>query len=307
MYKSIDKICKNVCNKIVQILTKMQRGGGVAHEERRYEREASQNTGKDLTLNQTKSSTYSNKSVRKLLSSKGAILIEFAISIPVLVALMYYMHDLPKLARIHERMEFCAHCMVNLLQNCSQNRENRRITANDIRYAVAAAFLTIYPGMTMYETSARRFRYGHFPHYWIYYIVGESDGTASMAWSITGWTDMGGGVVNPNRICVEYHINSSHSKSTVTYGKKKNPSLIYPGLTIKPGEKKIILECALCYHDDMGTQYGFTDGRLIANVPAKKAFGFWILPIKATRSSVFFNKAVIFTPKPGLFSETPPQ
>jgi hypothetical protein len=51
--------------------------------------------------------------------------------------------------------------MANILQNISQNRENKKITKDDVKYAVAAAYLSIYPGKTMYTISNNRNPFGH--------------------------------------------------------------------------------------------------------------------------------------------------
>jgi hypothetical protein len=59
-----------------------------------------------------------NKAARKILTDNGAILL----AIPVLIALLYYMRDLPKFVYMHERMKFCDDRVVNMVQNISQNR-----------------------------------------------------------------------------------------------------------------------------------------------------------------------------------------
>ena len=86
---------------------------------------------------------------------EGSILIEFAVCIPVLIILLFYIHDLSKLKRYHDQTEFVAQQMVNILQNISQNRENKKITINDIKRAASLAFLSVYPGNTMYHTDTR--------------------------------------------------------------------------------------------------------------------------------------------------------
>jgi hypothetical protein len=45
----------------------------------------------------------------------GAIFVELAIVMPVLIAIIYYLHDIPKCKRIQKKMEFCLHCAVNIL------------------------------------------------------------------------------------------------------------------------------------------------------------------------------------------------
>jgi hypothetical protein len=211
------------------------------------------------------------------------------------------MHDVPKYARMQAKIEFVAHEMVGILQNVSQNRSNKKITRTDIKYAVAAAYLSIYPGKTMYTTDPHAHPYGHFPIIWMYYVVGESDGNASIVWGIHAYVD---GTATTS-ISIS-NLVSTHIYSLVTYLQNANPSAIHPKLRINPGERKIILECAYCYHLGL-SNFKFSDGRTCANVSSKKAFGFWALPIKPSKEAGYFNAVVIFTPKPGLFDDNGPQ
>jgi hypothetical protein len=197
-------------------------------------------------------------------------------------------------------MEFCAHCMINILQNISQNRGNKKITFNDVRYAVSGAYLSMYPGKSMHSLSTSKYihTFGHFPHGHLYYIKGLADGKADVIWCTQFHPSY---TTTPSALYV-YVNNTQHSASTVKLVKNVQPSAIYPGLTIKPNEIKMILEC---YSYFTGACY-FPDGR--NNVSAREAFGFLILNPKGHGSGgySYFNSVVIFTPKPGLFNETPP-
>jgi Flp pilus assembly protein TadG len=295
--KNIMQNFKIIASKIVTLL---QRGGGVIPLcERRHRpqdcQNDSKNVDKDSTQNQTNSSAHSNKSVRKLLTSKGAILIEFAVAIPILIVLLYYVHDLPKLARIQERMEFCAHCMANMLQNA-----NKRVTLNDIRYAVRGAYLTFYPGTTMYSTGYRQHPVGHFPLGFVYYVTGNSNGTASIVWALQFHMDS-----NFSEKVATKPETSTHAYSVVNFLTNITPSAIHPKLRINPNEKKIIVECCCCYHDKPGEPDTFSDGRKCQNVSPKEVFGLYILSPKV-KNQAYFNYIVIFTPKPGLFDQNPP-
>ncbi|MDR0581293.1 MAG: hypothetical protein LBG04_04255, partial [Holosporaceae bacterium] len=153
-----------------------------------------QNDGKNvdklLANDQTDLSDVQQKSsanFKKLLSSKGVILIEFALAIPILIAILYYVHDIPKYARMKERMEFCAHCAVNMIQNVSQNRENKLITINDIKNACASAHLTVYRGNTVYDPNRKVDGNVPWVHCFVYYIKGMSDEKASVLWLGTVW------------------------------------------------------------------------------------------------------------------------
>jgi hypothetical protein len=220
----------------------------------------------------------------------------------MLIALLYYLHDMPKLVRIQERMEFCAHCLVNMLQNCSQSRAtSKNITFNDIRYAVRSAYLAFYPSTTMYATGTRQHPLGHFPLGFIYYVSGNSDNTASVVWAFIFHMDTNAS----EKVIITRHI-STHRYSMINILQNVAPTAIYPGLKINLGEKKIILECSCCYHNKPGDPDTFSDGRKCPAVPVKTAFGLYITTPKA-RVECYFNSIVIFTPKPDLFNETLPQ
>ncbi|MDR0556106.1 MAG: hypothetical protein LBG20_03855 [Holosporaceae bacterium] len=201
------------------------------------------------------------------------------------------------------RMDFCAHCAVNMIQNVSQERGNKRITKDDIRYAIAGAYLTVFPGKTMYTTSNRTAPLGYVSHGQIYAIKGNSNGTASVLWCIRFHNAYD--CPSPSKIVLE----SSPWYSLVKILTNSIPSNIYPDLQIQGTEIKIIVECA--FHYVKGNGYKFTDGRSCDNVSPKTAFGFWVLNPPGIKGSdgygSFFHSVVIFTPKPGLFNETPPQ
>ena len=85
----------------------------------------------------------------KLLSRKGSILIEFAVCMPVLIILLFYIHDLVKLKRYHSQTEFIGQQIANILQNISQKRSNKAINLTNIKHACTPAWLTIPPGSSI--------------------------------------------------------------------------------------------------------------------------------------------------------------
>ena len=119
------------------------------------------------------------------LNSRGAILIEFAFGFSILIILIFYAHDLALLSQYNRRMKFVAEQMASMIQNVSQNRTDKRITANDLRYIFAATFQSIYPGLTMYgDGTGYRYKFGHMPACAIVYVKGESDGNVSCKWAL---------------------------------------------------------------------------------------------------------------------------
>jgi hypothetical protein len=204
------------------------------------------------------------------------------------------MHDIPKYARMNSKMEFVAHEMVGILQNVSQNRANKKITLTDIKHAMFAAYLSIYPGVTMHGTASYHLPLGHFPHGWIYYVTGLAKGNASVVWYVAFYSDGG-------TIFCDIPSTNQHSGSIIKCEQDVNPSEIYKDLTIKEGEVKVLIECSLYHHSGLIR----TDGR---GCSPREAFGFWMLTpkLQSQNDCGYFNTVVIFTPKPGLFDATGP-
>lgn len=236
--------------------------------------------------------------------TKGAILIEFAIGLPILFILILYIHDLTYYKRIKGKTEFIAYEMANLFQNVSQNRTNVGITWNDCRHVTAAAYLTFYRGTTMY--SPHKESGGHFPHPLIYYVKGLDNGNASCIWRAQMHP---AGDTTPNNMSGGVSYND-YLISVVRYKTNVPPAQIYPGLTIKPGEVKIIIDAIIYYHSGYWGAKGLSP---------RDVFGFKVITPKfrnektgsisggCNQNTGFFNSVVIFTPKTGLFSETPPK
>jgi hypothetical protein len=185
------------------------------------------------------------------------------------------------------------------LQNVSQKSANKRIFLNDIRRAIAGAYLTIFPGKTMYCTSYGVAPMGYVLNSYLYCVKGNSNGTASVLWCLRfhGAVDC----ISPLKIVNESNVRWCNFVKIQT---NAVPSDIYPQLKIQNNEIKIIVECAFHYWTDPSWNYKFTDGRLCKNVPSEEAFGFYALKLKWIGS--FFPSVVIFTPKPGLFDEIKP-
>jgi hypothetical protein len=229
-------------------------------------------------------------------------LIELALALPVLIAVVYYLHDIPKYKRMKSKLDFCAHCMVNVLQNISQKRENKKITWNDVKFAIAAGFSTIYPGKTMFATKSYTYVYGHCPMAFVVCVKGMANGKASVLWQVV----FGQNNSSPNNTGAHVGLRNNHDLSTIKCLQNVSPSQIYNGLEIKENEIKILVECAILY--GKGSQNFFTDGRACDKVFFREAMGFLILNPKSEDpgGSSYFTKVVIFAPKTGLFDETPP-
>ncbi|MDR2781752.1 MAG: hypothetical protein LBB21_04870 [Holosporaceae bacterium] len=207
-----------------------------------------------------------------------------------------------------KRMEFATHEMVNVLQNISQNRENKRISLEDMKCAVAAAYLSIYPGTTMYATAVLQHMFAHFPHGHIACIIGKEGGKASVLWIIQ--FHLAGNKGSPPSLSPQTmdiaKVNKSlpyrHEAAITTYKVDANPSEIYSNLTIPKGEIKILIECFSFWKN----AYIFSGGSTPSS--DREVFGFFLMnPIAyGVYKLGYFNSVFVFTPKPGLFNENAP-
>ncbi len=238
-------------------------------------------------------------------SCKGSVLIEFAVCMPVLIILLYYVNDLSKLKRYYEQTEFVAHQMVNILQNISLNKEEK-IKREDFFRAASLAYLSAYPGKTMYYNGAGRYAHdlSHLPKMHIYYVEGVADGKVSGVWGLRRHLTNG-------KIPTEwdesdmYSSTSTDTDSQITWGTNLDASIMYPGLKIKKGDKKIIVECVFfCDKNGMSqNNYVASDSQ---STCARKAFRLLFVTPKARGLANYFNSVAIFTPqRPELFKDPP--
>ena len=242
------------------------------------------------------------------LNSKGSILIEFAVCMPILIILLFYIHDLIKIKRYYSQTEFVAQQMANIIQNISQKRSDKKITLTDLGYAASLAFLSIYPGKTMYSDRKRgnaSHELSHFPKFHIHYVKGLSGGKASGIWALRFRIQEG---TTPTEWAYTV-MKSTDSDSKVKWGTNLAQSTIYPTLKMDEGKYKIILECVL-YNGESSmsnNEYLATDSQ---STRAKKSFKCRLITPKPNYKSdghgYYFDSVVIFTPKPGLFDETAP-
>jgi hypothetical protein len=217
---------------------------------------------------------------------------------PILIILLFYINDLVRIKRYYSQTEFVGQQIANIIQNISQQRASKSITQYDLKYAFCTAYLSIYPGTSRFWIGSGT-ELVHRPEMLITYIQGEANGKASSKWSIDIYTN-GSGCNKP--VACGLFFPSDHL-SFVTRGSKTNvaPSDIHPLLKINPGETKIIIETVMFYGFDFKDNNGYEPHSI------RKAFNCLLTDIKSkTNSGNFFISTVIFTPKPGLFSETPP-
>ena len=98
---------------------------------------------------------------------------------PVLIILLFYIHDLSKMKRYYDQTEFVAQQMVNIIQNIAKKRAEKGelVTIKDVGFAAKAAYLSIYPGKTMYRKDSTR-PFFHVPRIYVYYVESDGNGKA---------------------------------------------------------------------------------------------------------------------------------
>ncbi len=218
----------------------------------------------------------------------------------MLIILLFYVHDLSKLKRYYDQTEFVAQQFVNIIQNISQKRSDKMITFSDLKYACCLAYLTMYPGTSRFWRGKGR-ELIHGAEMYVTYAEGESDGTASSKWTACVYTSSGSENISPATtgcFVVPDH-GYTRARGNLT---KVSPTAIHPLLTtIEPGKPKIVIECVMHYPLNFARVDGYEPRS------PKKAFGFFLANVKsATNSDAYFHSAVVFTPKPDLFSSDYP-
>jgi hypothetical protein len=233
-------------------------------------------------------------------------LIELALAIPVFVAIVYYLHDITRYKHLKKRVEFVTYEIAGMIQNISQRRANKRISLNDLRYCVPGAFLSFYPGTRQFPASYNVFKQPGAWHGKIFYVVGNANGTASVKWALQ-YQIVGGSGPNTSPGTMTMGVGNGDSDTRYITRVRSNvaPSAICPELSIKPGEIKIIIENFI-YFERASSFILVNDSRTWADFSSREAFGFLLLTPKVQGGEFYFDSIVIFTPKPGLFSETPP-
>lgn len=114
----------------------------------------------------------------------GAVALELACSVPVFMALLYYMHDVPKMEFYKSKTRFIAACAANMFQNISQKRADKRITKRDYAYISAVAPFARWNGS--YFRSSMSASNPLFLHdqLVLYYVKGVGNNKVNVVWAM---------------------------------------------------------------------------------------------------------------------------
>lgn len=226
------------------------------------------------------------------LSQAGAVVLELAISIPVFLGLLYYIHDVPKYQRIHNRIKFCTICAANMFQNISMHRSDKKIYQRDLYKIRAASAIPFFGTVT-------NMKFGSSANYWwaCYFICLQGVGTnqARIKWRVrqadNGLPTASSGFSDHTNQLTAFPQSYSTTINTQTIGS---------GFSINNEEFVIISEMSLV--------------PAYPNPPtnAKKYYNFLVLSPRPLKSAAnyakccFFDNFTPFSPKPGLVTTTAP-
>lgn len=242
--------------------------------------------------------------------SRGAILIEFAFSIPVLITLLLYIHDLYQIKNIQNTIKSIGYQMINMIQNVSIRRSDRLITNLDLNNSSIAAFLSYFPGTTGISTTqdGKTYAKGMYGFFILWYLKGVGNNKAKVCWTRSLNWQCG----NESSIC-SYALNEWTSVPQIQSSKESNKdidvSTIRDELLIEKDEIKMVLEISLFVGGPGGSPFYYPDGTDVYDVSRQKRFGFFVIdppkPYNATRT--VFNTVFVFSPRPDIFNEDGPQ
>jgi hypothetical protein len=195
---------------------------------------------------------------------------------------------------------------VNMIQNISKHRADRRITRNDLKRIAYAAYMNYYGTNAFYCGSDSRYPLGHIPDLTIVYIQGIEGNKVKILWSCETWT--GAGTSPDTFSCSVYSSKTAWDDllGIPEYNTEIPREQVKQEFTIEKDEYKILL-IASCYTNS--SAYKFKDGQKVSD-DTKRLFGFYLLSFKINKEIVYnymFQGRIVFTTDPGLFSDTPPQ
>ncbi len=236
------------------------------------------------------------------INNKGAILIEFAFTIPLLLVIILYIYDINKFSYIKNCIKTATYYGVNIIQNISQNRTNKKLTKNDFINLSRTLILSLPISQAMIQNKYKSQLYIITT---MTLIEGITNDKCKVKWSI--FTDF-----NEGQITKYVSNNNANTDITGTWASVLNyrygctakinqeiiSTTLFHDLHIKKGEIKAILEISF-YNNHTGRTKNIEEllETKLLKLPSLKGLG-----------DTYFNTHVIFSPKAGIFDiSTPPK
>jgi hypothetical protein len=199
--------------------------------------------------------------------SRGAILIEFAFAIPVLILVLYFGTDVPLAYRISLKLQKTSELYAQMLMNMLQ-KQGERVLSENYLINISRGVGLILPGASK----------GSLPFYlstYIVCIVGISNDKFKVLWSI----QVNNNLENNQITC----LNDKYDYSVLSVDSAAHTGNIKK-LKIQKGEKKLLVESVAWYTDT--SKRGFNKYFYLLAIPGKMK--------NSTR--IFGDRTAIITP-----------
>ncbi|MCR5224963.1 MAG: hypothetical protein K6C34_02670 [Alphaproteobacteria bacterium] len=199
---------------------------------------------------------------------KGAILLEFAFSIPVLIMSLYFVLDVPHIYRLSNKMHKLSELYSQCILNVIRARDSKLLTLDDLKNISKGIRIGItgIVGNTEYPYALSTY---------IYYVKGES-GAFKIIWKVHVQNPLNGTEISTPSGGTSYSSISGTSLTSLP-GDWKD-------FTISEGEEKLVIETVLGALDE-------------GNKPLKKMF--YLLPYVGNK---FGNQVSAITPIKGMLN-----
>ncbi|MDR1551159.1 MAG: hypothetical protein LBS14_00560 [Holosporaceae bacterium] len=210
--------------------------------------------------------------------SRGAVLLEFAYAIPILIMMMYFGLDVPNSSRFATKMHKTSELYSQMLINLIRSRYDRTIHIQDL-INISRSIGLVFTGT--YLTNKYKFHLVTC----IISITGLADNKFKVNGCIGSSVFLNGGTVT---------AATEHEKALATVT-ETHSNAAHPGklvnLHIKRGERKLLIE-TIAYYYPNSEERGFNAT-------------FYLLTIKGVTAQCGNNNAVVFRDKTAIL--TPPE
>jgi Flp pilus assembly protein TadG len=217
---------------------------------------------------------------------KGAVLIEFAFAIPLLIIILYFGLDVPMAHRLSSKLYKVSELYAQMLINVTRNQYPHTLTQNNLKHISRIVGL-VFTGVE--NTALQPFTLSN-------YIIairgtgGSSNKEFSVLWCIrvdNKLNDTGSAKVTVSRDDYTHSMIGDRGMKTYS-GSIKN-------LIIQQNEIKILIETVANYNISNGAR-GFNSRLYLMTIPGRVVGG----------TRVFGDKTAIVTPLEGVITTTAP-
>ncbi|MDR1236120.1 MAG: hypothetical protein LBJ96_03870 [Holosporaceae bacterium] len=190
---------------------------------------------------------------------KGAVLIEFAFSIPLLVIILYFALDVPTAHRLSSKMYKASELFAQILINTTKNQYPQTLTLNNLKNAsriVGLVFTGVEKSMLQPFTLST-------------YVIairgrgGDSSNDFTVLWGVR-IDNVLNSIDSPTTI----DINTSTDVHSMINRNSTTPSGNITNLTIQKDEVKLLIETVATYNT-AGNARGFNGGLYLMTIPGR--------------------------------------